>query len=77
MLVLQYDLIASELDIEKVAQVSEELASRFPHETIIALPSGMTLMEMNWEEFDYWEKWLHASAEKLREDLKKEKINEN
>lgn len=71
MLVLQYDLIASELDIEKVAQVSEELASRFPHEAIIALPNGMTLMEMDWEEFDHWEKWLHASAEKLREDLKK------
>ena len=70
MLILQYDLIASERDIEKVAQVSEELASRFPHETIIALPNGMTLMEMDWEEFDYWEKRLHMATEKLREDLK-------
>ena len=71
MLVLQYDLVASDLGLNNINEVIEALTKKFPQETIVALPCGMTLMEMDWEEFDYWEKWLHASAEKLRGDLKK------
>lgn len=72
MLVLQYDLVASDLDLNNIHEVTETLTKKFPQETIIALPCGMTLMEMDWEEFDYWEKWLHVATEKLREDLKHE-----
>ena len=69
MLVLQYDLVTSDLDLNNINEVTETLTKKFPQETIIALPCGMTLMEMDWEEFDYWEKWLHVATEKLREDL--------
>ena len=72
MLVLQYDLVTSDLDLNNINEVTEALTKKFPQETIVALPSGMTLMEMDWEEFDYWEKRLHVAAEKLREDLKHE-----
>ena len=72
MLVLQYDLVASDLDLNNINEVTETLTKKFPQETIVALPCGMTLMEMDWEEFDYWEKWLHVATEKLREDLKHE-----
>ena len=71
MLVLQYDLVASDLDLNNINEVTEALTKKFPQETIVALPCGMTLMEMDWEEFDYWEKWLHVATEKLREDLKR------
>ena len=71
MLVLQYDLVTSDLDLNNINEVTETLTKKFPQETIIALPCGMTLMEMDWEEFDYWEKWLHVATEKLREDLKR------
>ena len=71
MLVLQYDLVASDLDLNNINEVTETLTKKFPQETIVALPCGMTLMEMDWEEFDYWEKWLHVATEKLREDLKR------
>lgn len=71
MLVLQYDLVASDLDLNNINEVTETLTKKFPQETIIALPCGMTLMEMDWEEFDHWEKWLHVATEKLREDLKR------
>ena len=71
MLVLQYDLVASDLDLNNINEITETLTKKFPQETIIALPCGMTLMEMDWEEFDYWEKWLHVATEKLREDLKR------
>ena len=69
MLVLQYDLVTSDLDLNNINEVTEALTKKFPQETIVALPCGMTLMEMDWEEFDYWEKWLHVATEKLREDL--------
>ena len=72
MLVLQYDLVASDLDLNNINEVTEALTKKFPQETIVALPCGMTLMEMDWEEFDYWEKRLHMSTEKLREDLNHE-----
>lgn len=72
MLVLQYDLVTSDLDLNNINEVTEALTKKFPQETIVALPCGMTLMEMDWEEFDYWEKWLHVATEKLREDLKHE-----
>ena len=72
MLVLQYDLVASDLGLNNINEVTEALTKKFPQETIVALPCGMTLMEMDWEEFDYWEKWLHVATEKLREDLKHE-----
>lgn len=72
MLVLQYDLVASDLDLNNINEVTEALTKKFPQETIVALPCGMTLMEMDWEEFDYWEKRLHIATEKLREDLKHE-----
>lgn len=72
MLVLQYDLVASDLDLNNINEIMETLTKKFPQEIILALPSGMTLMEMDWEEFDYWEQWLHAATEKLREDLKHE-----
>ena len=71
MLVLQYDLVTSDLDLNNINEVTETLTKKFPQETIIALPCAMTLMEMDWEEFDYWEKWLHMATEKLREDLKR------
>ena len=71
MLVLQYDLVASDLDLNNINEVTETLTKKFPQETIVALPCGMTLMEMDWEEFDYWEKWLHVATEKLRENLKR------
>ena len=71
MLVLQYDLVTSDLDLNNINEVTETLTKKFPQETIVALPCGMTLMEMDWEEFDYWEKWLHVATEKLREDLKR------
>ena len=70
MLVLQYDLAASDLGLKDINEVTEALIKKFPQETIVALPCGMTLMEMDWEEFDYWEKRLHVATEKLREDLK-------
>ena len=73
MLVLQYDLVASDLDLNNINEVTETLTKKFPQETIVALPCGMTLMEMDWEEFDYWEKWLHVATEKLRENLKRRK----
>ena len=72
MLVLQYDLVTSDLDLNNINEVTKALTKKFPQETIVALPCGMTLMEMDWEEFDYWEKWLHVATEKLREDLKHE-----
>ena len=72
MLVLQYDLVTSDLDLNNINEVTEALTKKFPQETIVVLPCGMTLMEMNWEEFDYWEKRLHVATEKLREDLKHE-----
>lgn len=72
MLVLQYDLVASDLGLKDINEVTEALIKKFPQETIVALPCGMTLMEMDWEEFDYWEKRLHEATEKLREDLKHE-----
>ena len=71
MLVLQYDLVTSDLDLNNINEVTETLTKKFPQETIVALPCGMTLMEMDWEEFDYWEKWLHVATEKLREDLRR------
>ena len=72
MLVLQYDLVTSDLGLKDINEVTEALTKKFPQETIVALPCGMTLMEMDWEEFDYWEKRLHMATEKLREDLKHE-----
>ena len=72
MLVLQYDLRASDLGLKDINEVTETLTKKFPQETIVALPCGMTLIEMDWEEFDYWEKRLHVVTEKLREDLKHE-----
>ena len=63
MLVLQYDLVASDLDLNNINEVTETLTKKFPQETIVALPCGMTLMEMDWEEFDHWEKWLHVATE--------------
>ena len=72
MLVLQYDLVTSDLDLNNINEVTKALTKKFPQEIIVALPCGMTLMEMDWEEFDYWEKWLHVATEKLREDLKHE-----
>ena len=71
MLVLQYDLVTSDLDLNNINEITEALTKKFPQETIVALPCGMTLMEMDWEEFDYWEKWLHMATEKLRENLKR------
>ena len=56
MLVLQYDLAASDLGLKDINEVTEALIKKFPQETIVALPCGMTLIEMDWEEFDYWGK---------------------
>jgi hypothetical protein len=47
MLVLQYDLSNNNLDLDKVAKIYEDLQKRYPKEDIIALPSGLTLLEMD------------------------------